>query len=372
MNKKLNVLHLVLNLDVGGLENGVINLVNGLNPDKFRSIIVCIKRSGELGKRISNPSVKIYEMKYYGGFDLKTPLRLAKIIRSEQIDVVHTRNLKAYYFGFMAAKFSGFRAIVHSEHGRDYPFSPKKMLMQRIFSWFTQALVALSEDLKQCLVKYVHISPAKVAVIVNGVDTARFDPSKESAIRQQLGLSKEAIVIGAVGRLVTVKNLPELLNAVTKTQKKYDDVHLLIIGDGPLKSELEQYAEHLDLPENFHFLGSRNDIPELFNSMDIYTLTSFNEGISNTLLEAMSSALPVVASAVGGNPEIVADFKTGLLYKSGDEDDLVEKISILIDEPEKRYQLGKNARKYVMENRSIHSMINNYQQLYQSVCKSQN
>lgn len=365
--RKLTVLHVVLSLDVGGLENGVVNLINGLDDSNFRSVVCCIKHGGAIAGRITKPTVKVYELGHYGGYSVQAALRLAEIMRQENVDVVHTRNLKAYFFGFLAAKISRTAAIVHSEHGRDYPFRRWKMLMQRVFSYRTDAIVALSNDLKRSLIDHVGIGSRKVKVIVNGVDTDRFASKDAGEVRYGLGVSPETIVIGAVGRLVAVKNIGELFRAVKELLGSGREVHVIVVGDGPLRQELNGLASTLAISENVRFLGERDDVHALYNAMDIYALTSTNEGISNTLLEAMASGLAVVASSVGGTPEIVKDGETGLLYPSGQVSVLVDLLGRLVDQHDTRMNLGCNARRYVEQERSLCGMVHQYEELYRSV-----
>jgi len=361
---KIKILHLVLTLDTGGLENGVVNIINGLDEERFESILCCIRHEGELIDRINKP-IKIHELNHYGGITYQSIKQLREIIRSEGIDVIHTRNYEAYTFGFVAGKLlSGIR-LIHSDHGRDYPFNKIKMYLQYILSLFTDDIITVSGDLKANMCKYLHINKDRINVIINGVDTEKFSPGNPDIhMLKELGISKQDIVIGTVGRLVEVKNFPELMHAFSKLHMHHKNTKLVIVGDGPLMNELIDLRKRLDLEDSIIFTGRRNDIPDLLRMFDIYALTSWNEGISNTLLEAMASALPIVASKVGGNVEIIEHDNVGYLYPSGNQEKLAESLNQLIQQPDILEHFSQNARQHVLNKYSMEAMLNNYSSEY--------
>jgi sugar transferase (PEP-CTERM/EpsH1 system associated) len=361
--KRITLIHVVLSLDVGGLENGVVNLVNELNSERFASVICCIKHAGELASRLRG-SIPVYELGHYGGYEVGVIGRLARIMKQERVDLVHTRNLKPYFLGFSAAKLAMIPAVVHSEHGRDFPFEKHQMLAQRICSAFTNKVIVLSEDLRRSLVEHVKVSDQRITTILNGVDTNRFSPEAKCEKKRALGLSEQDIVIGSVGRLVPVKNYGELLNAFARLVHKDIPLKLVIAGDGPDAPTLKETARRLGVESSVQWLGTRDDIPEIIGAMDVFALTSKNEGISNTVLEAMACGVPVVVSRVGGNPEIVVDGRTGYLYEAGNLDELVGLIDQLVSDREHRLEKGSGARQHVLENFSIETMVRRYEQTY--------
>jgi sugar transferase (PEP-CTERM/EpsH1 system associated) len=285
-------------------------------------------------------------------------------MKQERVDLVHTRNLKPYFLGFSAAKLAMIPAVVHSEHGRDFPFEKHQMLAQRICSAFTNKVIVLSEDLRRSLVEHVKVSDQRITTILNGVDTNRFSPEAKCEKKRALGLSEQDIVIGSVGRLVPVKNYGELLNAFARLVHKDIPLKLVIAGDGPDAPTLKETARRLGVESSVQWLGTRDDIPEIIGAMDVFALTSKNEGISNTVLEAMACGVPVVVSRVGGNPEIVVDGRTGYLYEAGNLDELVGLIDQLVSDREHRLEKGSGARQHVLENFSIETMVRRYEQTY--------
>ncbi len=365
---KLKILHIVLTLEVGGLENGVVNLVNALKADRYSSIICCIKYKGILASKVDQKRVGIYELKHYKGFGLRLVWELYNIIKKEGIDIVHTRNYKPFVLTFLPAKMAG-AAVVHSEHGKDYPFDKKKMRLQKLLSYKTDAIIALSRDIKSCMAKHVGIRDTKVTVIINGVDTNVFRPRENTSIRERLGYGKDDFLVGTVGRIVDIKNHPELIAAFVGVQRTHPQAKLLVVGDGPEFHSLAELIKSEHLEGSVRLLGARQDIPDIISAFDLYVSTSKNEGISNTILEAMSCGVPVIASNVGGNPEIVPDREVGNIYNLGDIEELVSSITHLMDNEDERRRYGKNARKRVERNYSLRTMIEAYSNIYELVAK---
>lgn len=366
----IKILHLVLSMDTGGLENGVVNIINGLDETKFTSVLCCIKHGGDLISRI-NKDIKVIELNHYSGIEYQPLKELKRVISEESIDIVHTRNHKPFLFGFIAAKILSRTALVHSEHGKDYPFNIIKMFIQKMCTYFTNEVVALTRDIKSNMVRHVGIRSEKIQVIINGVDTVKFSPSvKKPELIREFGIMEGDIVVGAVGRMVAVKNYPELLLSARDVISVCPNIKFIIIGDGPELETIKGLTHHYGLTENVYLPGNRDDIDDVLRLLDVYVLTSTNEGLSNTLLEAMSTSLPVVVSRVGGNTEIVNSDLVGYTYLSGDNDELTNKILKLYKNKELRENIAASARNHVIENYSLDNMINNYSNLYENVYKN--
>jgi sugar transferase (PEP-CTERM/EpsH1 system associated) len=362
---RIHVQHVVLSLEPGGLENGVVNVVNRLDPGRFRSSVCCLKLAGEFAMRLKAGEVAVHALGWRGGIDLLLPLRLAALFRKTGTDIVHTRNPTAFFYGFLGAKIAAVRSIVHSEHGRTFDERRLRFWMQRVFSRHTDALFAVSAQLKRDLVAKVGIPACRIEVLYNGVDLGRYVPAQRDRLRGELGLEPGDFVIGSVGRLVTVKNYPLLLQAARGLEN--GNLAILLVGEGPERGTLEAMAREFGLGAHVRFLGHREDIAELLGAMDAFVLPSLSEGMSNTLLEAMASGVAVVASDVGGNPEIVSDGIDGLLFRSRDEAGLREKLQELLANPALRMRLGRAGRERVLRDFSIEAMISRYETLYQTV-----
>ena len=363
----IRVHHVVLSLQPGGLENGVVNVVNRLDTRRFASTVCCLKEAGEFARRIENPGVQVHEMGLGRGIDWYLPLRLAKLFRHTRARIVHTRNAEAFFYGFLAAKLAGVPALVHSEHGRSFNDRQLRLTAQRVITRFTTAVFTVSEQLKSELVRHTGIPCDAIDVLPNGVDLDRFvsqDLQGRNAQREAWGLGPRDLVIGTVGRLAPVKNHALLVRAVASAGLP---AHVVLVGDGPERAALGALAETLGIASRVRFVGHSDEVGRQLAAFDVFALPSLNEGMSNTLLEAMAAALPVVVSDVGGNLEIVRDGIEGLSFPSGDEQALAERLGRLCGDASLRAQLGRRARDRVAAAFSIGAMVERYEELYERV-----
>jgi sugar transferase (PEP-CTERM/EpsH1 system associated) len=362
----IRILHVLLSLEPGGLENGVVNVVNRLDPTRFESSVCCLKRAGEFARRIEDPRVVVHEMDWRGGNDPRLALRLATLLRRTRPHVVHTRNAEPFFYGFAGAKLARVPALVHSEHGRAFDDRPSRFVVQRWMSRHTDAIFAVSGQLKADLVRHVGLPDAAIEVLHNGVDLSRFDAPERSraALRRGWGVPDGTLVVGSVGRLAAVKNYGLLVRAVASSGL---DVHLVLAGEGPERATLTALAESLGIAARVHLLGHCNDVDQVLGALDVFVLPSFSEGMSNTLLEAMAAGLPPIASAVGGNGEIVRNGVDGRLFASDDEAGLAACLVALCRDDAQRSRLAAAARERVYAAFDIRRMIERYEQLYERV-----
>jgi sugar transferase (PEP-CTERM/EpsH1 system associated) len=290
--------------------------------------------------------------------------------------IVHTRNLPGLEY-LVPSALAGVPARIHGEHGRDMydldGLNRKYIFLRKVISPFVQQYIAVSTDLANWLVQTVGIRAERVAQIYNGVDLQRFYPRDGS--RPSLGLpgfvSAENLVIGTVGRMETVKNqltlvqaFLELLDQEPKARKL---LRLVIIGDGPLRMEAEKLLKNANADHIAWLPGERNDIPEVMRGLDLFVLPSLREGMSNTILEAMASGLPVVATLVGGNPELVEEGKTGMLVPASDPVAMADAIRCYVHHPELLTLHGQAGRKRAEDRFSMEKMVHGYLQVYDSV-----
>ncbi|MEW5894155.1 MAG: glycosyltransferase [Candidatus Omnitrophota bacterium] len=359
--KKIKIAHVVLNLEIGGLETMVVDLVKGLDKQVFTPIVICLRKSGAMADKLGAAGIEVVVMGNRDRLELKSFFSLASLLRRKKVDIVHCHNTAGYLYGGIAAVLAGFKKIIYTEHGRVFPDSRRRMLAEKALSFFTERIVAVSEDMKRRLVRYEAIDPLKIRVIHNGVDTEKFrkieDRSWRIEKRKTLGIGESDIVIGSVARLDPVKDLATLIRAFDRVFRAYgENIKLLIAGDGPERGQIESLIRDLKLDAGCKLLGARGDVPDLMNIMDIFALSSKNEGISLTLLEAMACGVPVVATRVGGNPEIVKDGMHGFLVNAGDYHDMAEKIMMLLeDSPRVEASMSRD---------SLQTMIKQYQDLY--------
>lgn len=363
MDDRLHIAHVVLSLQPGGLENGVVNVVNGIDPARFRSSVLCLKVAGEFAGRIRAPGAEVHAFGLQKGNDPALPWKLARHLRRHRVDVVHTRNAESFFYGSIAAKLAGVPKLIHSEHGRTFDDRPLRFWAQRQLSRLADTVFALSQQLRRDLVTHVGLPAERIEVLYNGVDLARFGGSDRADARERLGLAADAVVVGSVARLVAVKNYPLLLRAIA--HPALAPATLVLIGDGPERATLQSLADTLGIADRVRFVGHREDVAQLLPAFDVFVLPSLSEGMSNTLLEAMACSVPPIASQVGGNAEIVRDGIDGLLFPSGDEAALRDALVQMVHNASQRAEMGRASRERVMGAFDIQAMMRAYESLYE-------
>jgi sugar transferase (PEP-CTERM/EpsH1 system associated) len=363
---KIKVLHVVLSMETGGLENGIVNLVNHADSNKFCVDVLCLRARGELADRIVNPDSQVL---FDGNEDHSLLTAIKKVYnacQSGQYQIVHSHGFTTMLASFIAGKLAGGPTIINGEHGTLYHSSIKHRLIQKYLFRKMDINLTVSEELKQEILEKFNLKHDNFKPIINGVDTNKFiiDSPSNTLLRNQLGLSPDDIVIGSVGRLVKVKNYKSLVSAFSKLSAYHSNVHLVLAGDGPERSNIEDQILMNGLSNKVHLLGRRDDIPQVMNLLDIFVLPSFSEGLSNTLLEAMSCGTPVVACDVGGNKEIIVEDITGFLYQSNNINDLYLILDSLSKQTNKLRQLSKQAREHILANYSLSGMVDQYEAVY--------
>lgn len=370
------IAHVIYRLGVGGLENGLINLINQMPVDKYRHMIICLQGSTSFRERLQRKDVSVIDLHKQDGQDWHSFVSLYRILKQHKVDIIHTRNLSAIEYQ-VPAFLAGVKCRVHSEHGWD-TFDPegnnkKYQLLRRLLSPFIHVFIPLSLHLQHYLVEKVKIPEKKIYRICNGVDITKFYPIKDKQQMRDcpLPFDENAIYMGTVGRMHGVKDQMTLVRAFIALLNAHPaligQVYLLLIGDGPLRQEAIELLDKSQLSEYAWLPGERSDIAELMRFLDIFVLPSQAEGISNTILEAMATALPVVATAVGGNTELVKEGDTGLLVPHSSPAVMADALISLIENRQKRQQQGERAYQSVLANFSIQAMVNKYTDVYDSL-----
>lgn len=373
---RIRIMHVVHSLGRGGLENGLVNLVNGLDYDQFEHVVVALRGLGPNADRI--PANRAHIVCLAGKYALnrvQTPA-LAKAIREFKPHVVHSRNWPAIE-AVIAGRFVGGCGLVHSEHGLEssaIATEPRRRVwFRRIAFELADRVLSVSDQLRLLYAGRTRFPAQKITVIHNGVDTRRFSPSSEARlrVRRELGLSEEDFCIGCVANLLPVKDHLTLLKAADRMRAACMNFRVLLVGQGPELSKLKQFVDtRPGLGPHVCFIGSSDRVPEILNAMDSFVLCSIAEGIPNSLLEAMATGLAVVATAVGGNPEIVRDGESGLLFSPGDWNRFAELLIRLQLRKDLRMNLGQRALRRVQERFSMRSMLSQYEQIYRKVSLS--
>ena len=315
MDKRPLVAHVMYRFDTGGLENGIVNLINHMPESAYRHAVISLTEITEFRQRIQRPDVTFFALNKAPGHVLWIYPQLLRLFRQLRPAVVHTRNLAALE-AQVPAWLAGVPARIHGEHGRDVGdfdgTNKKYQWIRRIYSPFVKHYIALSRDLADYLTHPVGISSKRVTQIYNGVDAQRFHPVEQrQAITGSPFNAPDYWIVGTVGRMQTVKDQTNLAKAFVQAIQLAPELRhrlrLIMVGDGPLRAESQAILDAAGMANLAWLPGERRDIPEIMRGLDCFVLPSIAEGVSNTILEAMATGLPVIATAVGGNTELVDD-----------------------------------------------------------------
>lgn len=367
------IAHVIFHFGVGGLENGLVNLINHIPENRYRHAIVCLKGFSEFHKRLNRKDVEIITLNKREGKDFNIYSKLFKVFKRLNPDIVHTRNLAAME-AQVAAAMAGVKARVHGEHGRDVfdleGRNRKYNLLRRIICPFVHHFTAVSKDLEGWLIDTVNVPKTRVHQIYSGVEHLRFHPDNTmpTEVLPPGFLDENPFVVGSVGRMAEVKDFPTLVKAFLLLREKLSatgrPLRLVIVGDGVAKAQCEALLRSANVEQLAWFPGEREDIPQLMSMMNLFVLPSLAEGISNTILEAMASGLPVVATRVGGNSELISEGETGCLVSAGDPAVLAQAINSYYQDDTMVREHGQRARKIIEQRFSIHAMMNGYLAVY--------
>lgn len=356
----LRVVHLVSALNIGGLEKVVFDLVRLTDPQRVTVRVVCLGKAGHLESAFHDLGVRVESLDVLGKGTLKATLALARWLRAERPDVLHTHNPSPHVVGALAAKLAGVGMLVHTKHGRNYPGDRWRVRLNRMAAWLGSRVVAVSENVARVAIDIERVPPGKVQVIWNGIDLERFRPSYPTS-----GPVRRAIHVARI--MDPPKDHGTLLRAVRRVVDAVPDFTLDIVGDGPHRTQTEALCRELGLERQVRFLGFRSDIHALLTQCDVFLLSTTTEGLSITLLEAMASGLPVVTTNVGGNPEVVAEGETGLLVPAGSPREMADAILALVRDPERARAYGAAGRKRVEAHFDLRKTVERYCELYETL-----
>jgi sugar transferase (PEP-CTERM/EpsH1 system associated) len=366
------VAQIVVNLDIGGLERVVIGLLRKLDRARFRSVLYCLRDGGALIDEAAAAGAKVCPLNKREGVDYRLFYRLARSLKRRRVDIVHCHNFGPLIYGSVSGRLARTAGVVYTAHGRYSSSRLGRAVFRR--RWLVDRIVTVSDDAREVAIASGGVRPDRVVTLINGIEVERFagDPGDEvRARRRELGLPQDAFVFGIVARLTAVKDHPNLFEAVARLRRQgYTGAHLCVVGDGELGDELKARAGELGLGDAISFLGARRDIPELLGVFDAFVLSSYSEGLSITLLEAMAAGLPVVATDVGGNPEVVLDDVTGYVVEARNPEALASAMQKIMQNPDEAAVMGERGRDRVQRKFSLDVMVGGYEQIYEELLRS--
>ena len=369
------VVHVMHAFDIGGLENGVVNLINRMPHDSYRHTVLALTRITEFRARVRRDDVEFIALGKGPGHAIRLYPRLHALFRKLRPAIVHTRNLAALEVA-MPAWSAGVPVRLHGEHGRDVGdldgSNRKYQRVRRLYRPFVTHQVALSRDLARYLVERVGVPRAQVTQLYNGVDAALFAPAGQRAAIPGCPFAGAGLwIVGTVGRMQAVKDPQNLVRAFVRAlaidPALRARLRLVMVGDGALYGEVNAMLARAGVQDLAWLPGERDDVADVLRGLDAFVLPSLAEGVSNTILEAMACGLPVIATDVGGNGELVVEGRTGTLVPAADAEALARAIVAQARDPVAARAQGKAGRERVLSTFSLDAMVDGYRRLYDTL-----
>lgn len=372
-DKRPLVLHVMYRFDTGGLENGIVNLINHMPAEAYRHAVLALTEVTDFKLRIQRTDVEFYALNKPPGQGIWQYPTLFRLFRQLRPHIVHSRNLAALEVQ-VPAWAAGVPVRIHGEHGRDVGdldgSNVTYQRMRRVYKPFVHRYIALSRDLDDYLVQKVHVPPSRITQAYNGVDTDRFCPAPDGPQAID-GCPFDPVrhwLVGTVGRMQTVKDQTLLaqafVQAVHKDPALKQRLRLVMVGEGPLRAKAQGILEAAGVADLAWLPGERSDVADIMRGLHAFALPSLAEGISNTILEAMASGLPVIATAVGGNADLVQQPDTGVIVPAADAAAMAQQLLAFANDPERSRAMGMAGRQRVLSTFSMQAMVSTYQGVY--------
>ena len=363
---EVKILHLTFNMEIGGTEQVIRQIVSSSNPDRFVHEIFCIDgRIGSLGQELQANGIHVGNFRRKPGFDINLIRSIHKLIRERKIDVLHCHQYTPYFYGVLGGLGTNVR-IIFTEHGRFYPDRHhfKRRLINPLLVLRTANITAISRATADALAKYEYIGRKRIEVIYNGINILDDKNLVRDKLALEINLSPEYRYIGTISRLEPIKNQALMIDAFYRAVRIIPNLRLMMIGDGAKIHDLKQQVKALGIEKEVIFTGFMDNPQRFIYLFEIFLLSSFSEGTSMTLLEAMSLGKPCVVTDVGGNPEIVINNNTGKVVPSNDVDRFAESILELLTDDHKKKACGDAARLRYFRYFTASQMVGGYQNLY--------
>lgn len=363
----MRIMYIIDSLKVGGAEMLLLAMVRSYHKDHDVSVVYFTH--GPLYEDMAQMGIKIHRISTMGIKDPRVMPRLITLMNQEKPDVVHTHLSKSDFSGIMAAAIAGVSVRISSIHNVD-PWREKWYLNAFMRQWMgsCQMMIAVTEDVRKYVLETTRYSQEKVVTIANGVDLNRFDPNSVQPLdKTAWGIEPDSLTVGMIGRLEEQKGHSILLKTAAIVTEAVPNARFVIVGDGPLRADLEKMRDDLGLQGKAVFTGILRDIPGVLATLDVVTFSSLWEGLPVALLEAMSMGKPMVSTAVGGIPDVITEGENGMLVPKENPEALAEKLIQVLQDPALAARIGAAARKTIEERYSSDTMHRRILELYQSI-----
>lgn len=359
-----NVVQIVEDLKLGGLERVIENIAMHSDSEKFRMSVLCLSRGGEIAEELIAAGMDVEVLGITGYHNPLSVVRVVKWLRKKKINIVHTHGYPAGVLGRVAAIIAGVPCIVHHVHSTYTDLSRRHHFTEKILSWFTRRIICCSEAVRRFVLEKEHIAKHKLTVIYNGVPEAdQKDIENTAELKNTLGFPEDNIIVGCIASLTQHKGHRYLLEAF----REIENASLLIVGDGPMGEELRKLSRELGISDRTVFTGHKMDVSPYVRLMDIAVLpSSEREGLGISVIEAMALSKPVIAAAVGGLPEVVEDGETGIIVEAKNSRALTSALDKLSAEPHLRETMGARGKERYEKMFSLNDMINKMEDLYEN------
>ena len=370
----IKIAHITLSMGVGGAEMLLLNLLRNIDSDQYVNTVVCLDEGGDLLQRVHDLNIPIIVFNRRAGIDWKLVFKLARFFRANKFDIVHSHNQGAHFYTALAAKLAGVSAIMTTEHSRHrIEESRKRRIEKRVLAMLTNKWVTVNQELADLSIKNEFLNPDKVTVISNGIDYELFSARSlmVGGLKESLMIPKNAKLIIMIARLHPVKNHGLLLDAYSCLREKYPNLHVLLVGDGESRDNLEKHVHRIKAVDNVHFLGHRENIRNLLWISDIFVICSKSEGLPLSLLEACAAGVPVVITKQSNRAGFVENGKLGTVCE-GTANGLVSGIGSALEDSVNTNEMAKRAQLVVAEHHSLSLMVDRYDSLYKNLISRKN
>ena len=361
-------------LRFGGIERIVKNFAVSLDRRDYAFSACALDTDGVFGDELRTLGFPVHVLGKAPGIDLRLCGKLYELLRRERVDIVHTHNFSPLLYVTPVARLAGVKVHVHTEHSRTiFPDAKRRMVAERVLSNFVDTITAVSNQVRNDMIKYEKIHPEKTQVIINGIETdvPSITQSRE-ALLAHLGIKENALIVGVCCRLVEQKGVQYLIESIPDVLRSYPCAKFVIVGDGPLRAELEELSVRLGVGPSVVFTGFRTDVNDLLHVIDVYVLPSLFEGTPLGLLEAMRAGCPVIVTNVGSNDELVEDGMSGLIVPPKRPDLLSQAVIKMLSDSSTRLAMGRCAKQRMVREFSLNSMMQKYDVLYKDLMAQAN